>query len=172
MDLRTPGETPGPPERKACVLICGAQGSPNSVHHACYLVASAFPAWPPCSKGGVKSLRLVVKWSGGRGPGGLGPKHWGCKAGTRGADGSQGGSARSGLGHVTKSGDDSANARQRSCPALTLHLTSHRGLRQAAENPETPVSPTASPFSSGSLVALKRPACPLAPGRSPEREAR
>lgn len=42
----------------------------------------AFPDWPPCSQGGVS----LCGWRpGGRGPGGLGPKHWGCKAGTRGA---------------------------------------------------------------------------------------
>lgn len=125
------------------------------LHHACYLVARAFPGWPPCSKGGVN----LCGWrSGGRRPG-LGPKHRGCKAGARGVDGSQGGSVRSGLGHVTQSGNRALQM-PGSLPAPPSPSTSravervHRAA-ESQQSPKMPVSHTASQFSSRSLVALE-----------------
>lgn len=85
------------------------------LRHACYLVARAIPARPPCSSGNLCGRR-----SGGWGPGGRGPRHWGCKAGTRGADGSRGGSARSGRPRARPK-----TWKQGSANTLALHLASH-----------------------------------------------
>lgn len=87
------------------------------LRHACYLVARAIPARPPCSTG---SGNLCGRRSGGWGPGIRGPRHWGCKAGTRGADGSHGGSARSGRPRARPK-----IWKQGSANTLALHLASH-----------------------------------------------